>query len=233
MARITTLGSLITRIDELADITNNTSVSRSTKVNAINSALSWLWDKLVESAPPHYYLKKVALTTTPGQLEYDLDTIFPDGDFYKLSAVYVNEQNGVLRPLQPIQDTEVMPYRAPQAAVPLQLQYIPCAPVLVDDEDELDTINGWDELILMRAIMDIKAKREEDNGPYFRKAKELEERIYKMAYRDSGAPQRVTRRRNAPRDIFWWTADNVNGYMLKAGNLELYSFNMAYPWGTW
>ena len=53
---------------------------------------------------------------------------------------------------------------SPPNAYNIQLNYIPTAPVLVADTDSLDSINSWDELIVLWATQKDFTKEENGDG---------------------------------------------------------------------
>lgn len=221
MAANVTLAQLRTRVRQRADIENDTHVSNTELNTYINDAISHLWDMLVMAAEPDYYRKTVTLTLVPGQLSYALSSVFPAGDFYKIRQVYVQDGDR-LRPIDPIQGMSVQPAVAPRAAEVLTIHYIPTSTVLVADGDTFDGINGWEELVVIMAAIDVKTKREEDASLLSAKKAAMESRIASMAYRDAGSPQKVNKRRFRRRDPFYGLSTLVSSYRLAAGYIEVY-----------
>lgn len=223
MARKVTLLQLRTRVRQRADVENNTHVTDAEINGLINDGITQFWDQLVTEAPPDYFRKSVNLTIVPGQLAYNIPTIFPDGDFYKLRRVYVSEANR-LRPLNPVQEDAVLPLIPAQQACTVRIHYIPSAPLLVSDSDEFDGVNGWDELIVLCAAIDVKNKREEDASSLLRKQAKVEERIARMAYRDAGVAERVVERKmyTPKNDPYFGMSSWLMGYRLAADTIEFY-----------
>lgn len=221
MAGNVALSVLRTRVRQRADIENDTHVSNTELDTYINDAITHVWDMLVMAAEPDYYRKTVTLTLVPNQLSYSLATVFPDGDFYKIRQVYVQDGDR-LRPIDPLQGMSVQPCVAPRAAEVLTIQYIPKATILVADGDTFDGVNGWEELVVVMAAIDVKTKREEDASLLSAKKVAMESRIASMAYRDAGSPQKVNKRRYRRRDPFYGMSTLVSSYRLAAGYIEVY-----------
>lgn len=217
MALTQTLLQLRTRLRELTDTENDTHLSDAELTSYINSAITYAYDLLVAGSPSDYFMKTTTFPTVVGSDSYTLPT-----DFYKLRALYVLEQPGLYRPLMPCQEEELVELWAPTAVATLRMDYIPCATPLALDGDTFDGINGWEELVLQQAAIDVKNKREEDSVQHFRKRQDLEKRITRMTYRDAGAPERVVDRNRKRRDQFAWATQLPSKYRLQAGNIRVY-----------
>lgn len=217
MALTQTLLQLRTRLRELTDTENDTHLSNAELTSYINSAITGTYDLLVASQPSDYFMTTTTFPTVVGSDSYPLPA-----DFYKLRALYVLEQPGLYRPLMPCQEEELVELWAPTAVATLRMDYIPCATPLALDADTFDGINGWEELVLQTAAIDVKNKREEDSVQHFRKRQDLEKRVARMAYRDAGAPERVVDRNRKRRDQFAWATQLPSKYRLQAGNIRIY-----------
>jgi hypothetical protein len=220
MARTYTVTELVTRLDDMCDIANDTHISLAEKIRYIDNAYTRLWTKLAKKQPPDYFVKDVAFNTVAGQLQYPLATIAPAGDFWQLKTVYVNEGNGQLRPIPPINEFNIQAYRAVQVAQPMQLSYISCAPKLTAGGDTVDGIQGWEELLLCYAAEAVMYKKKDPTRPYVEKARELEREIEAMGGRDVGWAETIVRKKNL--DPYFLYRNNVDGYRLRGSNLELY-----------
>lgn len=215
----TTLAYLRLRLRELTDTENDSHLSDSELNRYLNSAGAEVYDLLVLHAPSDYYLKEWSFSTVAGQSEYALPS-----DFYKLRALYVSD-GGVSswRPIGKFSEDQFISAGPPSSAVPLKALYIPKYTELVDDTDELDGVNGWEELVLQIAAIDVKTKREEDISPYARKRGQLEDRVRRMSARDAGEPERILDRR--PRGSQGWKhgiSSTIHGYRIRAGNLVIF-----------
>lgn len=217
MALTQTLLQLRTRLRELTDTENDTHLSDAELTRYINSAVTYVYDLLVAGSPSDYFMKTTTFPTVVGTDSYALPA-----DFYKLRAMYVLDQTSIYRPLMPCQEEELVEIWAPTAVCTIRMDYIPCATPLVADGDTFDGINGWEELVLQQAAIDVKNKREEDPVQHFRKRQDLEKRITRMTYRDAGTPERIIDRNRKRRDHYRWTTQLVTKYRLQAGNVRLY-----------
>lgn len=228
MARTVTLASMRTRVRQRADAEGDPHVTDDEIDGLINDAYTFFYDKLIESCPPDYFRTTYTFNTADGTIQYALPS-----DFYKLRQVYSVENSVHYRPLEQVDEVERRSYRAPDAVNAMRLDYIPVAATLSVDGDTIDGINGWDELVVLTAAIDIKNKKEDDAGALLRKQRMLLERIDKMAPRDHGAPRHIVRRRY-PSVPFgkknYNTSDtatrqDVDGYTLVGGNIEIYRFH--------
>jgi hypothetical protein len=213
-------------------VEGDTHVTDTEIVQLLNVYYPWFWDILVECAPPDYFVKTVTFSSVAGQLEYALSTVCPDGDFYKIRAIYNQNSDGTLRPLRPIPHAGVMPYKPATSAATISLSYIPGATILAatavaPEISAFDGINGWEELLVQRTAAAVKRKREEDESPYLRMCAEIENRMRKNSTRDEGEPERVVRRRyqNFP---YFWDSNAVTGYRISGNYIQLYSYSPTY-----
>jgi len=232
--REVTLGQLLTRLEEITDTENDTHLSTDEKYGILVSAICDVWDIITSSGQAEQYVKKVSFTTVANQLEYNFETICTDGDFYKVSSLYVNEQNGHRRPIQRVNVGEIYPFKAPQTATAMELHYIPCAPSFKSGGNynanaTWNGYNGWEELVLQTAAITVKVKKEDDAGPYRARRQELIDRISKMANTDWQEPPRVVRRRRVRQDPFLPFRNDVTAYAVRGGKLELF-YNYGSYW---
>lgn len=223
-ARTFTIDALITRLEQLCDIENDTHLSSAEKFSIMNSAIAETWDLLCEVGLGEKKLSSATFNSVSGTQDYDLFTIA--SDFYRIHSLYVNEGNGHYRPLTRINPSEVAPFKAPTSAVSLKLYYIPYSPVLTTGQS-FDGINGWEEHTLMTAACAVKMKREEDYNLFYRRKKELEQRIRSAGAVDRGEPMRVSRKRK--RDPFYLFNKPINAYCVRGNNLELYYYDGYIP----
>lgn len=221
MAREVTLAQLKTRLDTICDIENDTHVTPAQKLDAINAGYAKFWDFLIANGPPDYKVKSVTFSSVAGTTSYALSSVVSAGDFYKIKQLEVDQGGNQYRPLQQLDEWYIQSYRPPQSAVSLRLWYIPACPVLANDADKVDGVNGWEELILCYAAMDIKTRKDEEIPRWLtQKAKELEDRIRQCARRDA-QPERIIRRAKW-RDPYNLYRHDVDAYRLRGDNIELY-----------
>jgi len=240
--RRVTLRDLRTRLEQLTNKQNSRQFSTDEKNQLIAYATAEFWDLLIDAGLAEQFVKKVRFNAVPGQLEYKIDDddgIVTDQDFYKISALYVDEGNGHLRPIDRINPAELTYFQPPQVAVPMVLYYIRAAPTFRDEDEKFDDeltvegFNGFDEYIVYTAALSMKIKGSEDYAQVYRRQQELKARVIKMANTDWSGPSRVVRRWNRKYwDPFLPFFLNVTQWGIRGGKLELYANNTgvgAYP----
>ena len=228
MPRTFTLSELVSRLEKMCDIESDSHFSTAEKQEIIASAAAETWDCMLRSGMGEKKVQLVTFNTTAGTSDYDLTsaTYVPNQDFYKVSQVYVDEGNGQYRPLDRINQAEVLTFRAPPTVVPIRLHYIPCAPTfkvagVFSGSATFDGISGWEEHTLNTAACTVKAKREEDGRFFYQRKKELEDRIAFMGRTDHSGPSRVIRRRYRNVDPFSIYRNQCNAYIIRGDKLTL------------
>lgn len=226
MPRNITRGELRTRLEQLTDTEGDAHVATTEKNAILNSAVAETWDVICAAGLGEKYVKSVTFSTVAGTTEYALNTstYVTANDFYRVSRVYVVENSNQLRALRKVQPSELLSFKPPQAAASIKLYYIPSATVFAvgDDAVNFDGINGWEEHTLMTAACAIKMKKEDDYNMFYRRKKELENRIQKAGQVDHGEPARVSRKRLRNRDPWSNFANTINAYVIRGDKLELY-----------
>jgi hypothetical protein len=169
-----------------------------------------------------------AITTSSGVASYPLP-----GDFLTLLSVdiaigggivssahpYQEEQRNAFRnmPLAAgwgfsapiyyqIQGTDISFIPAPQGAYSVTVNYVPTAPVLSDPNDTIDSINGWEEFIVLDAAIKclLKAGEAETIPSLTQRLEQQRHRIRSMApRRDQYGAERVHVIENAGSDWDW------------------------------
>ncbi|MEZ0208565.1 MAG: hypothetical protein ACAH17_00105 [Candidatus Paceibacterota bacterium] len=209
-----TLAQLKTRARERADQENSDFVSDEELTGYLNSSIAELHDLLVAAYGEDYFLEDPhAITTVSGTSDYAL----PD-DFYKLKGVDVRINSGSWFSVRPFNFNERnrnedvtwglvggpnIRYRimgskikfspAPTGAFGVQLWYVPVAPVLVDDADTFDDVNGYSEYIIVDAAIKMMAKEESDVSVLMAQKQALKRRFEEMALnRDAGQPESIS-----------------------------------------
>lgn len=213
-------------MEKLTDTEGDTHLSSAEKFEIMNSAIAETWDVICNSGMGEKYVTYANFSTVAGTLAYSLFTIAPT--FFRIHQVYVLE-NGRMRSLKKISPTEVQTLAAPTGVVTMRLYYIPYSPVLTTGQS-FDGINGWEEHTLMTACCAVKMKKEDDYRLYAARKQELERRIKTMGNTDFGEPMRVQRkhRRYREQDPFALFNSNINAYVLRGDNIELYSCSSSY-----
>lgn len=188
----------------------------------LNEGITEHWDLLVTSAPPDYYSNTTSFATTSGTSEYALATYA--ADFYKLRAVQVLEGTDEYRPIGAVQDADIQRFRPPNGTKTVRVRYIPAATTLANDNSTFDGVNGWEELAVLFAAIDILNKRGQDPSALMAKRDRLVARIQMVEGRDGGEPPRIKRAAHRNDDRFRIYQNTVDGYILRGANLELYRY---------
>ncbi len=224
MPRAILASALLTRLRQMTDTVNNTHLTDAEGYAVLTSAVADTWDKILASGGSDRYTKSASFSTVAGTKTYDLDTICTaDDDFYKVDAIYVNEGNGLLRPITRIAPFEELAYRAPSTVTPMVLYYIPCAPVWSTGAESFNGINGWEEHTLVTAAMTVQIKRGDDYSPFARRKGELEQRMATAVNVSNAEPSRVVKKRRSRYDdryLAW--SNSVSNYDVRGSNLELF-----------
>jgi len=73
------------------------------------------------------------------------------------------------------------------------LWYVPRCPVLVNDTDIVDGVNGWEQYIIASVCAKVMVKQEMDPSPFAAEKESMRERIIdEAANRNAGDPSTVT-----------------------------------------
>jgi hypothetical protein len=154
----------------------------------INQSIAELFDLLVAARGMDYYEKSQTINTTGVN-----PALYPlASDFYQLIIVEAN-MGGFTVPLMPY--TRMEHGRLSQgpvgSGVVVTVSYIPTCPLLVNDTDPFDGLNGWEEYVIVDCAAKCLEKEESDATPFYKRKAELTERIARMAPdRDAGMPPR-------------------------------------------
>lgn len=224
MARTLTVADLTTRIRYVADIVNDNHTTDAEILSHINVFYPWYVDILVECAPQDYFSTEVSIAFSGGTRDYTIASYA--ADFYKLRALYVLEPDGRYRPLKPVPESERQAWVTVATSGTCKMLYIPYTPVLTSGS--VDGYNGWEELIVQRVAAAIKVKREEDPSAFLREVQELESRIRRNSAKDVGEPERIVRRRYRMYNDLAWANTDIDGYRIRGGTLELYTYKGAF-----
>lgn len=219
MARTVRFDTMKTRVRVRADVVSNNHISDSTVADLINEGLTENWDLLVSCAPPDYYSTSTNVSALPGISVYSIAA-----DFYRLRAVQVLMNTEEYRPIGTLQDADIQRYRPPNTTATVRVRYIQTSPILVSDTDTFDGVNGWEELAVLYAAIDILNTKGQDPSSLMAKRDRFVERIKLNVQRDAGEPPRVRRARQRYDDRFGIGLNTVDGYILRGANIELYRY---------
>ena len=214
MARNVTLGDIKERARVRADMVNSGFVSDQELREFINSSIAELWDLLVSSYGEDYLTESFPFTINTSQDEYDLP-----GDFYKAQGVDLNigpnnaisikkfnfsERNrydgayynwgldGGVRVRYRIVKDKIKFTPIPIGNYTVNLWYIPCAPVLLRNNETLDGVNGFEEYVIIDVARKMLMKEESDTSMMELEKANMKKRIEDMAQdRDAGLGESV------------------------------------------
>jgi hypothetical protein len=220
MANIVTLAELKARVRSQADAPTSNFLTETELLEFINSAYRELWDLLIE-ADEDRYIQQYAYTTS-GSLSdsYRLQEI---DDFYRLRGVDIgpagsrysllpysfqernDPQMGSI-PRYQLRGSDIYLNPAPGVGETLTVYYVPSCTPLEDDDDVVDGINGWEEYIVVDAVIRYLMKEESDFSGFAMRKKGLLDRIESMAVsRDVDVPRATVCRMNDARysNVYW------------------------------
>jgi hypothetical protein len=224
---------MLARTREATDTENDTHLSDAEIYKHLTSSVADTWDKIQMHGLGGEAVKWATFSTVANQQEYSLSASIwaiqgaaatALTDFYQVKTLYVSEGNGQFRPISRVTPSEEHGMRAPLGVYSMKLYYVPCAPVFTTGAESFDGINGWEEHTIMGAAIRIKAKKEDDTGPYRAAMREVEERMKKMANRNQDEAPRIIKRARATRAslIYAPYSSNVTGWDIRGNNIELF-----------
>jgi len=225
MASPVALSALIARIRFEADMVNSTRATDAQITTLVNTHFAELYDRLVAAGPSDYYLATTTLTTIAGTTAYALPA-----DFRSLLGVFLNDTATRRREVRPLQEGLRSAYDAPQAAVSLTVEYVPTAPVVAVGTDTLDSVSGWDELIVQLCARALLRRERRDVSAFDRSVAEARERVMSSApKRNQDGPRFINDVEACESYPLYGIETSVNAYRLAGGNLHLYSIALIYP----
>lgn len=235
MARSFKLHELRKKLRSMTATENDESFTTDELNGYLEEAACETVDTMIVSGLSEKTVKNVVFSTVAGTTEYDLQSTsyIPDGDFYKVSQIYVDEGSGQLRPLPKLKPVDIQTYRAPSAAVTVKLYYIPHATRFRDANDEwddnatFDGVNGWEEHLLCGAAIRVKVKSEEDYRAFENRKAQIEQRMVFAGGTDFSGPDRVSRKRHRLNNTWHPYNNQLSAWNIRGDKLELY---YAYPW---
>lgn len=229
----TTLEVLRQAAQRRADMVENGFITDAEWTEYINGSYAELYDLLVQKYGDNYFVQDPATITTDGTSDqYSL----PD-DFYKLLGVDLqvgasSESWVTVKPFafadrnrysvpnfQSFYGATNLRYRVnggqiwftPRASSgqSIRIWYVPRFTALVEEQDIVDGVNGWEEYIVIDACIKALAKEESDVSIYMAQKGAIIQRIEAAAEnRDAGSPACVV-------DTQWannsWMPGNGNG----------------------
>jgi hypothetical protein len=196
MSRSVTLASLRTSIARRGGYENRRDIDSALLTEFANEALAELWDILVIKGDR--YLSRVNKAYAANAEHADL----PD-DCYRLRKVEIKD-GAQWRRMMPhdldsahtynnstVQDPSSYRYRLqntqlwisplPTSALSLRLYYVPFAPTLVNDADEIDAVNGYEELVIQLALYRCYKRQDQPTDETLREIERLKMRVSSAA----------------------------------------------------
>lgn len=215
MSRTVTLSDIHYQARLRADKVGSTYIKKDELTSYVNSSYAELYDLLVGAYGNDYYLKLYTFATSNGVDEYSLPA-----DFYKLIGIdfkitasrrltlrpfQFNERNryqegaywsavvGISGPRYHLQADKIKFRPKPDGNYDIDFWYIPACPILVNDADTIDGVNGWEEYIFVDCAIKMLSKEESDVSHLEIQKQRLIQRINTMAEnRDAGQTFRVS-----------------------------------------
>lgn len=214
MAANVTLGTLRSLSRQRADMESSGFVQDPELDNYINLGAQELYDLLVSKYEDYYTATPVTASVTATE---SITSVALPATFYKLRGVDVNlgegyqtihpfpfEErnrftNSALANLSPLnisyrlRGNNIDFYAPPGTVINYRLWFIPAMTRLVNSADVFDSVNGWEEYIVLDAAIRMKTKEESDTRDLRASKQEIRARIEAIsANRDPGAPEKVT-----------------------------------------
>ncbi len=186
MARTVTLGKLrgLARLyaDQRPSDENNAFVpATGTTTTAglndlVNLALCELYDDLVKAGGADYYRTVDPVSLVNGTALYNLPSTF-----YQMLDVRIEWAVNDVEPVRSIKDRDYYKFKTinnwgpwsakgyrlagaqieflptPTAAVTGRIAYVPACPVLANDSDTFDGVNGWEKVVALKVAMELRA----------------------------------------------------------------------------
>lgn len=221
---LVTGATLISRVRYRCDIENDTHVADTEIMFYLNDAYCFLRDLLIEN--DQFFGVRKTFTTTANQLNYVLNQtsgILDSNNFYKMLGLYCIESGSSgtaeLRPLRMISDSDLQSYRAVDGAYSMEIHYVPTTALAVST-DTYDGINGYEELLVILAAIDVKQKRDEDARFLIKKKDEYIDRIRKSAKLNSYEPKQIKRVFNRKDDPLRMFRQTVHAYRIVGSGVD-------------
>jgi hypothetical protein len=191
MARLITVGDIITRARDRADMSNSGFITPASALAMFNESYTLLYDILVE-AYSHYYATTDTLSLVSGTVAYDL----PD-DFYKLITADQVVSPGVFSTIFPYSELERNSTLTSDANsipnVDVRLRYIPAPLYYTDLADTIDGVSGWEGLIVTDlAIMFLEKEETDTSALQARKVQQMSRIQSVSKNRDVTMPGTIT-----------------------------------------
>lgn len=214
--KLVSLADLKLRSREAADMVNSQFISDDELVRLINTSIQELYDVIIERFGSDYYVSPdpYEFTTSATNEAVDLPS-----DFYKCVGVDSAISGTMWTTVKPFNFAERNKFSShlngsyyedshfryrimgnkirftpeTNGNTKMRVWYIPTAPELCHDTDELDGVNGYEELVVIDAAIKMKDKEESDVSVLMARKQMMLNRLYTAAdNRDIGQSSRVS-----------------------------------------
>lgn len=185
-----TLAQLRTSVRQRADVENDNHLSDAEVNGYISASYAWLYDLLVNSGFPYFECSQTITTTGASQYalhaafyrillvryQVDSDNWDPVVEANPHIINYVSSSGGRASWFRQVGNCVVL-YPTPPSGQTYQVVYIPAAAQLTTDTQQVDGVNGWEELIIIDAAIKCLRKKRDDTADHERDRKMLVKRI--------------------------------------------------------
>jgi hypothetical protein len=201
-----TLSQLRTRTRFLSGLENSRSVSDARLNEVINASIRKVWDLLLRHRPDPYTTEQTpAPVTVANQASVALAANFyrlrevevlDSGNYFRMRPINVSEawrfENSTSQPRAlryRVQSNSLVIVPTPSAAYTLRVYYYPSFTALALDTDTFDGVNGYEDLVIARSIVDIKLRDSMPFGDWQSRVEVLQREIMEAsADVDAGQP---------------------------------------------
>ena len=190
MARSFTLSQIRNKVRQRADIETSRHVTPAELDDYINICFAEYYELLVQSG--QHYFEQVQAFVTPGT-----STVAVNPDYFatlrldwipdsqrrvripKIEAAEIDcfRTTGTVVGGHRVVGDNIVLYPTPPAGQSFEHLYVPAAPLLVNDSDTMDGVQGWEELVVIGAAIKVAIKEETDASLLLRERDELRVRI--------------------------------------------------------
>ena len=199
-----TVAELIVKLRERADLVGSRHITDLFITDCLSSARAEVYDLLVTAWDDYFTILSDNIPLVNGQATYD-----PPEDFYKLTGVDFSSDAGTtwerMRlwnmsqrnqrssyytgsiPDYRLMGDQIMLVPAPTSGH-IRLWYIPAAEKLTADDQVVDGVNGWEELVLLFAMRRVLVKDEDSTTGVDSEIARQMQRLQDASIRDAGEP---------------------------------------------
>lgn len=219
MPSVVLLSDLLTAVRERGYMESATTAFSDAKLGRyIQGSCKALYDLILSSYGHEYYATRASVAyTTAGTEGYSLptdhyktlgiDLVLTDGRYTSLGTWEIHERNDYGYPLAGIRTGRPESYRlvgaqlwfrpVPNARYAYYHIYVPACPAIGSGSPAgLDSVNGWDEWVVLDALVKIQADQQQDTTGFAQQLAACTARIVSMAPGRAMHSARINRIRN-------------------------------------